>query len=92
MVRVARCKACGKEFVKKQNKQQYCCDDCRDVALKQQWRNASHKYYHKHKYEWGSTRRYGLGTGTLGPHPNVDDFDCEMLTVKKELVRLRLKS
>lgn len=90
---MAKCKACGKEFKQKHGNQKYCCDDCREVALKQQWRNASHKHYHKHKHEWGSksVRRYGMGTGTLGPHANAD-FDCEKVTIKRELERLRLKS
>ena len=90
---MARCKACGKEFEKKHNREQYCCDDCREVALQQQWRNASHQYYHRHKHKWGSksTRRYGIGTGTLGPHCNPD-FDSELVVVRREKERLRLKS
>lgn len=89
---MSKCKACGKEF-KGYKTQKYCCDDCRDAALKQQWRNASHKYYHKHKHEWGhnSVRRYGVGSGALGPHAR-EDFDQEHTIIQKELVRLRLKS
>ena len=86
-----RCKACGKEFAG-YNSQKYCCDDCREVSLKQQWRNASHKYYHKHKHKWGSesVRRYGMGTGSLGPHANPD-FEEEHETVQRELSRCRLR-
>lgn len=89
---MAVCKACGKEFEKKSNNQCYCSADCRDVALKQQWRNASHRYYHKHKSEWGhnSVRRYGLGTGALGPHANLD-FESEKQTVERELARLKIR-
>lgn len=91
---MAKCKCCGSNYVKSHNRQAYCCDECRDVALHQQWRNASHKHYHKHKHEWGhnSVRRYGVGSGTLGPHANTEDFNQEHLTIRKELVRLRLKS
>ena len=89
---MAKCKACGKEFKKKANKQSYCCVECKNVALKQQWRNASHKYYHRHKSKWGhnSVRRYGLGTGTLGPHADTN-FKSEKQTVERELIRLRIK-
>ena len=89
---MARCKACGKEFKKPYNSAKYCCDECREVALRQQWRNASHKHYHKHKNEWGSrsVRRYGMGTGTLGPHAK-DDHEDEHVTIVKELKRLRIK-
>ena len=88
---MAVCKACGKEFTKNYKTEKYCCDDCREVALKQQWRNASHRHYHKHKKEWGPIKRYGVGTGTLGPHANTD-FNCEKETIKREIERLRLKS
>ena len=87
---MAKCKCCGKTYIKKQNRQAYCCQECRVTARRQQYRNASHKYYHKHKHEWDSIRRFGMGSGTLGPHANVD-FDSEHVAVRKELVRLRLK-
>ncbi|MBR1748249.1 MAG: hypothetical protein IJ743_00470 [Bacilli bacterium] len=89
---MAVCKACGETYIKSYNSQAYCCDECREVARKQQWRNASHKHYHKHKHEWGSNsvRRYGLGTGTLGPHANID-FESEKQTIERELARLRIK-
>ena len=87
---MARCKACGKEFIKSHNRQQYCCEDCRKVSRKQQLRNASHAYYHKHKHEWGPVRRYGMGTGTLGPHSHPD-FERESAVIKREKQRLLSK-
>lgn len=90
---MARCKACGKEFTKSSNKQAYCCQDCKKEALRQQWRNASLKYYHAHKDEWGpnSVRRYGVGTGKLGPHAN-SNHDAEHALIIREKKRLRIKN
>lgn len=90
---MAKCKCCGSNYIKSSNKQAYCCDECRMTVRRQQLRNASHRYYHKHKHEWGhnSVRRYGVGSGTLGPHAR-EDFDQEHTIIQKELVRLRLKS
>ena len=90
---MAKCKACGKEYHKEYNSQKYCCDDCREVAKQQQWRNASMKYYHKHKHDWGSrsVRRYGVGTGALGAHANTEDFNQEHATIRKEKARLQIK-
>lgn len=91
---MTRCKACGKEFIKSSNRQVYCCKDCKKEALRQQWRNASHTYYHKHKDQWGanSVRRYGMGTGKLGPHRTNSDDDAEHLLIIREMKRLRIKT
>lgn len=42
MKQVKNCKTCGTEFVSS-NGRKYCCDDCKQEALRQQWKEAEHR-------------------------------------------------
>ena len=62
----------------------------RTDARRQQLRNRSHRWYHRHKHELTEKQRWGLGSGTLGEHMH-DDFEKEQNVIQKELQRLRIK-
>lgn len=90
---ICYCEVCGEKFAIPRGigrPKKYCCEECRKNARAQQSRNKSHKYYHRHKHELDDKRRWGLGSGTLGQHRHKD-FSKEEKTIKKELIRLRLK-
>lgn len=87
---MSKCQFCGEEFTKTHFNQKYCSDECRSEMEKVQSRNRFHKWYHKHKHELDEKRRWGLGSGTLGPHRH-NDFTKEQNTIHNELTRLRLK-
>lgn len=87
------CKNCGEKFAiprKCGRPPEYCCDECRESALLHQARVKSHKWYHRHKHELSEKQRWGLGSGTLGQHRH-NDFGKEEITIKREMVRLKLK-
>lgn len=68
----------------------YCSDTCRHHAKQEQNCDNSFTWYHKHKNELGEAKRYGLGSGTLGPHLNKEGFKKEAESIQKELRRLNL--
>lgn len=86
------CRWCENVFIKKHNKESYCSDNCRYYSLQEHSRRTSHKWYHRHKNELSEKQRWGLGTGTLGPHMNSDvDFEREASIIAKEFNYLRIK-
>lgn len=87
---VCECRWCNKPFIKKHNRESYCSSECREFSLQEHSRRTSHKWYHQHKHELSEKQRWGLGTGTLGPHMN-QDFEREASIIAKELHFLRIK-
>ena len=87
---IEKCIWCGQKFIKNHHSEKYCCDECRTDARRQQLRNRSHRWYHRHKHELTEKQRWGLGSGTLGEHMH-DDFEKEQNVIQKELQRLRIK-
>ena len=90
---IVTCKKCGVKFAiprKCGRPPEYCSDECRDDAILQQSRMKSHRWYHKNKHKLSEKQRWGLGSGTLGQHRH-SDFKKEEMTIKRELVRLKLK-
>ena len=74
------------------NKESYCSGECRHYSLQEHSRRTTHKWYHRHKHELSEKQRYGLGTGTLGPHMNNEkDFEREASIIEKEFKYLRIK-
>ena len=91
-LRIGVCRWCENVFIKKHNKESYCSDNCRYYSLQEHSRRTSHKWYHRHKNELSEKQRWGLGTGTLGPHMNSDvDFEREASIIAKEFNYLRIK-
>lgn len=88
--RIENCIWCGQKFLKNHHSEKYCCDECRVDAKRQQLRNRSHRWYHRHKHELSEKQRWGLGSGTLGEHMH-DDFEKEQSVIQKELQRLKIK-
>ena len=84
-----KCKYCGKEFTKTHNRQMYCSPKCSTEAEKENTRNRVHKWYHRNKHNLSEKRRWGLGTGELGPHRH-EDWEIEREKIEKEMQRLRL--
>ena len=88
------CEVCGEKFAISRSRgrpSKYCCEECNKEARKQQNRNKSHRWYHKHKHELDEKRRWGLGSGTLGPHMHKD-INKEESAIKKEMRRLRISN
>ena len=83
----AKCKWCGEPFTKQHNRQVYCSKTCADEAEKENNRNRRHKWYHKNKHRLTQKQRYGLGSGTLGPHKHQDN-EKELQTIKNERKRI----
>lgn len=92
-IMIVTCTKCGEKFAiprKCGRPPKYCSDECRGVAIQQQSRRKSHKWYHRNKRNLSEKQRWGLGSGTLGQHRH-NDFTKEEMTIKRELVRLKLK-
>ena len=83
----AKCEWCGKPYTKTHGNQKYCSYNCKKHAEKEQNRNRKHKWYHRNKHRLTEKQRYGLGTGTLGPHKKTDDHE-EYTAIQKEKQRL----
>lgn len=85
------CQWCGKSFVKKHNRQVYCCSTCRDYGYLEKARVRKVNYRKKYKEVMGEKQKYGLGSyaARLGPHRN-DNFSKELFLVEKELRILKL--
>ena len=45
---IEKCIWCGQKFIKNHHSEKYCCDECRTDARRQQLRNRSHRWYHRH--------------------------------------------
>ena len=86
-----KCAWCGELFKKKHFNEKYCSKECRKNSRKAQNRRNFHKWYHRHKNEMGYDKRWGMGTGKLGPHRH-DNNDKEQQAIQKEFTRLRLKN
>ena len=84
-----KCKWCGEEFVKKHNRQVYCCNDCSKYARQEKNRGYFRKYYHKYKEVLPNKEKYGLGTGNLSMHRNTN-FNQEILVIQREMKKLKI--
>lgn len=92
-VSVVKCKYCGELFAVARGRGRpvaYCSDECRTNARKEQSRLKSYRWYHRHKHELSEKQRWGLGSGWIGGHRNID-FSVEEKIVCRELARLGLK-
>ncbi|WP_225369888.1 hypothetical protein [Methanobrevibacter arboriphilus] len=49
------------------------------------------KYYHRYKETMAEKQRSGLGSGYLSMHRH-NSFDQELLAIKKEMKKLKIKS
>ena len=85
----AKCEWCGKEYTKNHGNEKYCSYNCKKEAEKEQSRNRRHRWYHRNKHRLSEKERYGLGTGTLGPHRHQDTHK-EYDAIKKEKQRLKI--
>lgn len=90
----ARCKYCGKPFVKYHNKVCYCSDECRGNALREQkaeYARRRRSSIQKGELVADEKTRYGLGSfGTTKRAHRLDDFDDEYRSIQKEKRRLKI--
>lgn len=92
-VSIVKCKYCGCLFgvVRRRGRPlEYCSDECRSNARREQSRLKSYRWYHRHKHDLSEKQRWGLGSGWIGCHRN-HDFVVEERIVCRELGRLGLK-
>ena len=86
---VIKCGYCGCIFTPEHTASKYCSDECKSNAKEEQNRNNFHKWYHLNKHSLSEYKRYGLGTGTLGPHRH-EDVGREYKAIKGEFRRLKI--
>jgi len=89
-IKLKKCNWCGREFVKKHNRQVYCSDFCKKHARQEKNRGYFRKYYHKYKEIMTEKQRCGLGTGYLSMHRN-DNFNQEFLAIRNEMKKLKIQ-
>ena len=89
-MRLGKCKACGKSFVRKHPAEKYCTDDCRQYMRQHQNRVKSIRWYHKNKHRLTEKQRWGLGSGYLHSHRNPN-YALEKKSINNEFHRLKLK-
>lgn len=89
---VSKCKWCGKEFVKTNNRQVCCCKSCQDERNRELAAKRQSRFYYKHKT--GNVNRQTLTklgskgtTCTTKPKP---DFEEEHKSIVSEAKRLGL--
>lgn len=87
---MARCKWCNETFIKKHNREEYCCDEHRKYARQEQ--NRKHRIKHYYRYSRLNIQTYSqykkeLGTGSLSNHKN-NDISVELKLIKKEKTRI----
>ena len=85
-----KCKYCGKTFTKNHHRQLYCSKTCSKNAKREQDRNAWTRWYYKNKDLLKQKPKWGLGSGTLGPHMH-NDWNKEQKVIETELNRLKLR-
>jgi len=86
-----KCKYCGKPFIKTANRQVYCSERCRSLALKEQ--KAKYQRSRRKRIREGelvSNETKYVGTGFLSQH-RQEDFNDEMLALEKEMRRLKIR-
>lgn len=84
------CKYCGKPFLKKHNKEMYCCDECRKKAHQDQ--DAEYRRKRRKLINNGeivSNENKYVGTGFLS-HKKRDNEEDELAAIRKEMKRLKL--
>ena len=88
------CKWCGKPFLKKHNKEMYCCDECREQARLDQAAKYQRKRRKLIKNGVLVSNEYNnkafLGTQYLSQHRQETDEE-EHKAILKEMKRLKLK-
>lgn len=89
---LVKCRWCGKHFVrdKKSKRRFFCCEKCKNEMDLKNNRDRQFKFYNR----WKSiihkdSKRFGLGTGSLGKHPRAN-FEDEKKIVKREKRRLKI--
>ena len=89
---ISKCKYCGKEYIKVQNKTGLCSDDCRCKSTQ----DSKAKYQQKRRLQIKNgtliERDKPLGTMYLSKHAFVDDWDRELSSIRKECRRSGVKS
>ena len=85
-----KCKYCGKTFTRTYPSMKYCSSKCRKNAKLEQDCDNSFKWYHNNKDNLDESRRYGLGSGRLGPHMSKEGFHKEAKILNNEFKRLNL--
>ena len=85
-----KCAYCGENFIKNHFNEKYCSEKCKKNSRREQNRRNFHKWYHRHKNDMGYDKRWGMGSGKLGPHMHKDQ-EKEKQVIQKEFVRLGLK-
>lgn len=89
VIKLNQCKWCGSEFIKEHNRQVYCSEYCSKEAEKENRRIRDRKYYHKYKNVMNEEQKWGLGSGFLGMHREIDTI-LEYNNIQKEKKRLGL--
>lgn len=87
-----KCKWCGKYFIrnKESKRTQFCCEKCRKEMELKNNRDRQFKFYNRWKHSiHKDSKRFGLGTGSLGKHPRAN-FEDEKKVVKREKRRFKI--
>ncbi|MBZ9569988.1 hypothetical protein KQY27_00245 [Methanobrevibacter sp. TMH8] len=90
IIKLKKCKWCGKEFIKKHNREEYCSTEHRKYARQEQLRINSRKFYHKYKDLMDEEIKWGLGSVFLSAHRN-NNFVSESLAIKREKQKLNVE-
>lgn len=87
---IAKCKYCGKKFIKFENRTVYCSNNCKHFSRLEQ--KAEYQRKRRKLINEGhlvsNESRY-VGTGFLSANRNVN-FDVESQSIKRELARLKI--
>jgi hypothetical protein len=90
IIKLAKCRWCGEEFIKQHNREEYCSDGHRKYARQEQNRQHRINHYHKYKDTMHEEQKYGLGTGYLSCN-RQEKYEDELIMVEKEIRRLKIK-
>lgn len=90
IIKISNCSYCGSEYIKKHNRQTYCCEECSYYGSLEKTNNRVRRYRIKKRKNFGYESVKNLGGGHLGPNPK-SSFEEEHRVVKNEKRRLRLK-
>ncbi len=89
---LVKCRWCGKPFIRtpKSKRKLFCSEKCRKEMELKNNRDRQFKFYNRWRFTiHKDSKKFGLGTGSLGKHPRTN-FEDEKIVVKKEKRRLRI--